>query len=209
MPKPFFISLDGLDGTGKTTQLNLLAETLRSEGRTVTIATDPGGTELGAKLREILLFGRQNAMANRTEALLFMASRAELIEKVIRPALHRGEIVLSDRFLLANVVYQGHAGGLEPQDLWNLGHFCTAGIQPDLILLLDLPVEVAKARRKPGAADRVESRGDDYFEKVRSGFLMEAAQCPDTIRVVSADGSVEEVRGRIEGEVKSALANLR
>ena len=205
MPKPFFISLDGLDGTGKTTQLNLLAETLRSEGRTVTVCTDPGGTEIGAKLREILLFGRQNAMANRTEALLFMASRSELIEKVIRPALNRGEIVLSDRFLLANVVYQGHAGGLDHQDLWNLGQFCTGGIQPDLILLLDLSVQVAKARRKPGAADRVESRGDDYFEKVRNGFLTEASKRPETIRVLSAEGTVDEVRERIYFEVHRRL----
>src|SRR3982751_3549004 len=127
-----FISLDGIDGTGKSTQLTLLAERLRKLGLAVTTCTDPGGTDIGAKLREILLYGRQAQMSMRAEALMFMASRAELVERIIRPALTRGEVVVSDRFLLANVVYQGHAGGLDPADLWAVGRVATGGRGPGL-----------------------------------------------------------------------------
>lgn len=204
-PRAAFVSLDGIDGTGKTTQLNRLAERLRALGVPVTVCTDPGGTDLGAKLREILLYGRSTQMSMRAEALMFMASRAELVERVIRPALARGEVVLSDRFLLANVVYQGHAGGLDPADLWTIGRFSTGGIEPDRVIVLDLPVEVAKARR-PGTADRVESRGDWYFQRVRDGFLMEARQRPDTHRVIDAAGPVDAVAEAIFADVRELLA---
>jgi dTMP kinase len=203
-PRSAFISLDGIDGTGKTTQLTMLAERLRASGIPVTVCTDPGGTEIGAKLREILLFGRQAQMSMRAEALLFMASRAELVERVIRPALVRGEVVLSDRFLLANVVYQGHAGGLDPADLWSVGRFSTNSLEPDRVLVLDLPVELAKARRT-GIADRVESRDDWYFRRVRAGFLMEAGRLSDTYRVIDATGTVEQVHESIHDAVRELL----
>jgi dTMP kinase len=201
-----FVSLDGIDGTGKSTQLGLLAERLRTLGHTVTTCTDPGGTDIGAKLREILLYGRQTQMSMRAESLMFMASRAELVERVIRPALARGEVVISDRFLLANVVYQGHAGGLDPADLWTIGRFSTGGVEPDLTLVLDLPVEVARARRKPAATDRVESRGDWYFQRVRDGFLFEVANWPDTHRVIDASGTAEEVHESVFARVREHLA---
>lgn len=200
-----FISLDGIDGTGKSTQLTLLAERLRKLDLTVTTCTDPGGTDLGAKLREILLYGRQTQMSMRAESLLFMASRAELVERVIRPSLSRGEVVISDRFLLANVVYQGHAGGLDPTDLWTIGRFSTGGLEPDLTLVLDLPVEVARARRKSSAADRVESRDDWYFQRVRDGFLFEVQNWPDTHRVIDATGTAEQVHEAVFAEVKELL----
>ncbi len=207
-PRPAFVSLDGIDGTGKTTQLNLLAERLRGLGVPVTVCTDPGGTDLGAKLREILLYGRSTQMSMRAEALMFMASRAELVERIIRPALAREEVVLSDRFLLANVVYQGHAGGLDPADLWTIGRFSTGGIEPDRVIVLDLPVEVAKARR-PGTADRVESRDDWYFQRVRDGFLMEARERPDTHRIIDARGPVDAVADAIFADVQELLAKHR
>lgn len=203
-PRAAFVSLDGIDGTGKTTQLNRLAERLRGLGVPVTTCTDPGGTDLGAKLREILLYGRSTQMSMRAEALMFMASRAELVERVIRPAVARGEVVLSDRFLLANVVYQGHAGGLDPADLWTIGRFSTGGIEPDRVIVLDLPVEVAKARR-PGAADRVESRDDWYFQRVRDGFLLEARERPDTHRVIDATGPVDAVAETVFADVRELL----
>lgn len=202
-----FVSLDGIDGTGKSTQLTLLAERLRSLGHTVTTCTDPGGTEIGARLREILLYGRQAQMSMRAESLLFMASRAELVERVIRPAMARGEVVLSDRFLLANVVYQGHAGGLDPADLWTVGAFSTNGVEPDRVLVLDLPVAVARTRRKPSAADRVESRDDWYFQRVRDGFLLEARNRPDTHRVIDATGSVDRVHEAVFAATKELLAS--
>jgi len=200
-----FISLDGIDGTGKSTQLTLLAERLRKLGLAVTTCTDPGGTDLGARLREILLYGRQTQMSMRAEALMFMASRAELVERIIRPALARGEVVISDRFLLANVVYQGHAGGLDPADLWTIGRFSTGELEPDLTLVLDLPVEVARTRRKSSAADRVESRGDWYFQRVRDGFLFEVQNWPDTHRVIDATGTPEQVHEAVFAEVKGIL----
>lgn len=191
-----FVSLDGLDGSGKSTQLVRLAERLRAAGRAVTTCVDPGGTELGAKVREILLFGRQTAMSLRAEALLFMASRAELVERVIAPALARGETVLSDRFLLANVVYQGHAGGLDPSALWELGAFSTAGLEPDLTLILDVPVSVARTRQS-GTRDRMESRDDAYFQRVRDGFLLEAKRRPDRYRVIDATADAEAVQEQV------------
>ncbi len=199
-----FLSLDGIDGTGKSTQVRLLAEALHGRGLVVTTCADPGGTELGAKLREILLYGRQTSMSLRSECLLFMASRAELVERVIAPALGRGEIVLADRYLLANVVYQGHAGGLTPEDVWTTGRFATAGILPDLTIVLDLPVDLARARRG-AAADRVERRGDPYFERVRQGFLAEAARDPRRFRVVDATPVIAEVQMEIVGIVEEHL----
>ncbi len=199
-----FFSLDGIDGTGKSTQVKLLAEALRGRGLTVTTCVDPGGTELGAKLREILLDGRQADMSLRTECLLFMASRAELVDRVIAPAINRGEIVLSDRYLLANVVYQGYAGGLNPEEIRALGEFATAGIQPDLTLILDLPAEIAR-RRRTGLADRVESRGADYFVRVRAGFLTEAARDPQRFRVVDASPSIDLVHAAIAAIVDRRL----
>ncbi len=167
MPYAPFISLDGLDGAGKSTQCRLLAEWLRGEGWQVTPCTDPGGTALGAELRALLL-GYRGAMAVSCEALLFMASRAQLVAEVIRPALEAGHAVVSDRFLLANVVYQGHAAGLDPSRLWEIGRFATGGIEPDLTLVLDLPLEESLARRKSGP-DRLESRGFDYHRRSARG----------------------------------------
>src|SRR5262252_1150310 len=131
MARPAFISLDGLDGTGKSTQCRLLVEWLTTQKIPVTACTDPGGTALGQQLRQLLLFGREHRIATTTEAMLFMASRAQLVDEVIRPALERGEVVVSDRFLLANVVYQGHAGGLDVDLLWQAGALSTGGLQPD------------------------------------------------------------------------------
>lgn len=199
-----FISLDGLDGSGKSTQLVRLAERLRAAGRTVKTCNDPGGTDLGAKVREILLHGRQTQMSLRAEALLFMASRAELVERVIAPALARGETVLSDRYLLANVVYQGHAGGLDPTELWQLGAFSTASIQPDLTLILDLPVAVARSRQSP-TRDRMESRDDWYFQRVRDGFLLEARRRPELHRVLDATTSPDAVHEAIWAAVSQCV----
>src|SRR5262245_27780324 len=154
--KGFFLSLDGIDGTGKSTQCRLLADWLRGRGFDVVACVDPGGTPLGQEVRKILLSG-QDHLDPACEALLFMASRAQLVAEVIRPALEAGRVVLSDRFLLANVVYQGHAGGLDVEQLWQVGALSTGGVEPDLTLLLDLPLEVALERRgRP--ADRMESR---------------------------------------------------
>jgi dTMP kinase len=204
MPRPLFLSLDGIDGTGKSTQSRLLADWLRTRGWKVTECTDPGGTPLGDRLREILLHQRHD-MSLMAEALLFMASRAELLARVIRPALDAGSLVLSDRYLLANVVYQGYAGGLNVDELWSIGRAAAGGLEPDLTIVLDMPVDAAQ-RRRGRQPDRMESRQLDFHERVRQGFLAEAQRQPERIRVVDASARIEEVQRRIQREVERVLA---
>jgi dTMP kinase len=203
MTRAPFISLDGLDGSGKSTQSRLLADWLRDRGHEVVTCADPGGTALGAILRDLLLHHRQE-MALPCEALLFMASRAQLTAEVIRPALEGGRVVVSDRFLLANVVYQGHAGGLDPGQLWEIGRLATGGVEPDLTLVLDLPPGQAVARR-PSPVDRIERREAAYHARVREGFLTEARRRPARIRVIDAAQPVEAVQEAIRREVAAFL----
>src|SRR5262249_50056719 len=145
-----------------------LADWLRARGLVVTMCADPGGTSVGDVIRGLLLErGRQ--MALPCEALLFMASRAQLVAEVIRPALAAGNAVVADRYLLANIVYQGYAGGLDPDELRRIGRFATGGLEPDLTVVLDLPPDVARSRRI-SPPDRVENRDDAYHVRVREGF---------------------------------------
>jgi dTMP kinase len=204
LTRPPFISLDGLDGSGKSTQCRLLADWLRARGFTVTECADPGSTPAGDIIRHLLLDQRQE-MTLTCEMFLFMASRAQLTAQVIRPALDAGQAVVADRFLLANVVYQGHAGGLDPDQIWEIGRVATGGLEPDLTVVLDLPVELAHTRRK-GPADRLESRDFSYHVRVREGFRTEAQRRPERIRLVDAQPSVAEVHERICQEVGRVLA---
>lgn len=194
-----FLSLDGLDGAGKSTQCRLLADWLRGQGFQVTACSDPGGTEIGQQLREMLL-DRRRSMTLACEAFLFMASRAQLTAEIIRPALDSGQAVICDRFLLANVVYQGYAGGLDPQMLYTMGLLATGGLEPDLTIVLDLPVEAALSRRH-GPADRVESRGEEYHARVRAGFLAEARRRPDRIHIIDAARPAALVQEDIRREI--------
>jgi dTMP kinase len=191
-----FFSIDGGDGTGKSTQIGLFCEWLRGRGLEVVACRDPGSTRLGEAVREILLHGHDLQIGRRSEMLLYMAARAQMTEEVIRPALAAGRTVVCDRYLLANVVYQGHAGGLEVSALWEVGLIATAGLLPDLTIVLDLPVEKA-ATRLARALDRMEQQGDAFHQRVRQGFLDEAARHPERIVVVSADGPIEEVQAAI------------
>jgi dTMP kinase len=203
-PRPPFLSLDGIDGTGKSTQIGLLESWLRERGWNVVRCADPGSTPVGDRLREILLNQRHD-MSPMTEALLFMASRAELIARIIRPALDVGSLVLSDRYLLANVVYQGYAAGANIDNLWTLGRLAAGGLEPDLTIVLDMPLDDAQ-RRRGREPDRMESRQRDFHERVRAGFLTEAKRQPERIRVVDAAGSVEDVHARICSEVERVVA---
>jgi dTMP kinase len=201
-PAPF-LSLDGIDGTGKSTQCRLLVEWLRESGVDAVSCTDPGGTPFGEQLRQVLLSSRIE-ISSRAEALLFMASRAELVAEVIHPALEAGRVVVSDRFVAATVAYQGHAGGLAPDELWDLGRFSTGGLLPDLTMVLDLPVADATARRR-GNADRMEGRGEEYLERVRQGFLAEAARDPARFAVMDASLSIAAVQTRLRAVVAEFL----
>ncbi|MCR9296353.1 MAG: dTMP kinase, partial [bacterium] len=180
-----FISLDGIDGCGKSTQLALLATWLESKNRTVQVVRDPGGTQLGESLREILLHRHEIELDTTAEMLLYMASRAELVAEVVRPALAADKVVLADRYLLANVVYQGYGGGLAAEDVWQVGRIATQGLQPDLTLILDIDPEVAQGRMG-NQPDRLESRGIEYMRRVRDGFLKEADKLDGQTAILDA-----------------------
>ncbi|MBA4064650.1 MAG: dTMP kinase [Isosphaera sp.] len=205
MPSPVFLSFDGLDGTGKSTQCRLLVDWLAGQKVPVTACADPGGTAVGQELRKLVLFGREHRIATATEALLFMASRAQLVDEVIRPALDRGEVVVSDRFSLANVVYQGHAGGMDPAGLWAVAAVATGGLEPDLTLVFDAPLEVTLARRTRDA-DRLEERDREYQQAVRRGFVFEAGRRPDRHRIVDATPDPDAVQRVVRREVARLLA---
>jgi dTMP kinase len=166
----------------------------------VVACRDPGGTRLGDEVRRLLLERRELAFAARAEMLLYMASRAQLVEEVIAPALAAGRDVVSDRYLLANVVYKGYAGGLDSDELWRIGQVATAGRLPDLTLVLDLPTEIALARLdRP--LDRMESRGEEFLRRVREGFRTEAARRPGEIVLVDAARSADDVQTEIRRTV--------
>lgn len=199
-----FLALDGPDGGGKTTQAARLVDWLRGRGLDVVACRDPGGTALGDRLRAILLDRSEMAIGLRAEMLTYMASRAQLVEEVIRPALEAGKVVVSDRFLLANVVYQGHAGGLPVEEIWRVGLGATGGLLPDLTLVVDVPPQVAEAR-VGGPRDRMEDRGDEFRRKVRSGFLRELKTYPAPYLLIDGSADVEAVAAKIRSEVARAL----
>lgn len=191
-----FFSFDGVDGVGKSTQIRLLAESLRQQGREVLTCRDPGSTALGERLRDILLNHHGTPIHRRSEMLLYMAARAQLVEEVIRPALAAGKTIISDRYLLANVVYQAHGGGLAADDVWTVGRVTVAGLMPRLIFLLDMPAARA-AQRLNRQLDRMEAQGLDYLERVRQGFLTEAARFPGQIAVIDADQPIEAIHAAV------------
>jgi dTMP kinase len=192
-----FFSIDGIDGAGKSTQLQLFCERLRAHGLEVVVCRDPGSTELGERIREILLSRDAGApIGRRCEMLLYMAARAQLVEEVIRPALAAGKTVVSDRFLLANIVYQGHAGGLDVADVRDVGMIATDGVTPDCVFLLDVAIENAD-RRILRPLDRMEDQGPEYRRRLREGFLAEAAQSDGRIHVIDANQTAEDVHLQI------------
>lgn len=199
-----FISFDGVDGAGKSTQIRLLSEWLTSQGKTVVTCRDPGSTSLGERLRSILLDHHDTPIHRRSEMLLFMAARAQLVEEVIRPALEAGEWVLSDRFLLANVVYQAHAGGLDVDEVWHVGNVAVGGVRPAKTILLDMPAAEA-SQRIQRESDRMEAQGIEYLDRVRQGFLAEAKRQPDQIVVVAADRAPSVVHADVVAAIQPLL----
>lgn len=203
MTGSLLITLDGIDGVGKSTQIAALDEYLTSLGHDVMCVRDPGTTEIGTRLRSILLESNLS-MHRRTEAMLFMASRCEMVEKVLRPALAAGKTIISDRFLLSTVVYQSIGGDVESEFLWKLGKLSIDALTPDLTLLLDMPAEAA-IRRIDRTADRMESRGVDYLESVRQAFLRELPNASPGTAVINADQSAADVSLEIRGKVAGFL----
>jgi len=199
-----FISFDGVDGVGKSTQTELFVEWLREQGHTVVTCRDPGSTELGERLRSLVLKASDIKIDAESEMLLYMAARAQLVAEVIQPALTAGQFVVSDRFLLANVVYQGHAAGLDPQSIWDVGKVATAGQQPDLTIVLDMPLERAVGRIGR-ELDRMEAKGLEFLQRVREGFLAEAERAPEEIKVINADQDIEQVQEDIRQVARVCL----
>jgi dTMP kinase len=190
-----FFAFDGLDGTGKTTQIDLFVEWLRAAGHHVVNCIDPGSTPLGEQVRAILL-GHEVPICRTSEMLLFMAARAQMVKSVIRPALEAGKIVVSDRYLLANIAYQGYAGGLDVETIRQIGRIATGGLMPTLTFVLDLS-PAAAAGRMQRELDRMESQGDEFQLRLRAGFLTEAASDPDHIAVIDAARSIEAVHAEV------------
>lgn len=197
-----FIVLEGIDGSGKSSQVGAVAALLRERGLEVVTCRDPGATAAGDAVRQILLHRVEIPLAPTTEMLLYMAARAQLVAEVIAPALARGAWVVSDRFLPANVVYQGHAGAVDPEAIRAVGEIATGGLSPDLVLLLDVDVAVA-ATRMDRPLDRLESRGDDYRRRLREGYLLEAAAAPARYAVIDATPD----RATVERRIRAAVAD--
>jgi dTMP kinase len=198
-----FFSFDGLDGVGKTTQMDLFLAWLRDEGHDLVSCHDPGSTPLGEAIRDILL-GHRVPISRPSEMLLFMAARAQLVADVIRPALAAGKTVVSDRYLLANVVYQGHAGGLDVETIWRIGTVATGGLMPELVFVLDMPPRAAAARIDR-ELDRMEGHGIEYQSRLRQGFLTEAAKDPQRIVVIDAGREIDAVQADIRAAARRVL----
>lgn len=197
-----FIVLEGPDGSGKSTQARLLAQALAERGLEVVLSREPGGTAAGEKIRSLLL-EKSIDLSPRAELLLFMASRAQLVEEVISPALEDGKTVVCDRFLMSSVVYQGLAGSIPAGEVESLGRNAIGNTRPGLTVVLDVPVAVTKKRS--ALNDRFESRPEDYLERVRQGFLSLARR--DPARIVVVDGSLEQdvVAGKVLAAAEAAV----
>lgn len=190
-----FIVLDGVEGCGKTTQVQLLAESLQKRGEEVVVTYEPGGTAAGEAIRSILLDSDLN-MDVLTEALLFCASRAQHLQEVILPALEEDKVVVCDRFSAATAAYQGYAGELGMDLFLKLDEITTSGRQPDMTIILDLDPAVGRSRQQQATQsepDRIERRAESYHQRVRQGFLTYARRLGDRAIVIPADRSVQEV----------------
>jgi dTMP kinase len=192
-----FITLEGVDGAGKSTHLSWLVTHLRTLGHTIVQTREPGGTPLGEKLRELLL---HEPMHLETEALLMFAARREHLERVIKPAVVRGDWVVCDRFTDASFAYQGGGRGLSSKKLSQLENWVQEGFQPDLTLLFDLPIDIA-AQRMAGAArqlDRFEQEKADFHQRVRDAYLARAAQMPERVKVIDSRQTPEQIQKQLE-----------
>ncbi|WP_404312764.1 dTMP kinase [Agrococcus terreus] len=202
-----FITLEGGDGSGKTTQAALLQGWLEAEGRTVVRTREPGGTELGVEIRRLVQH-TEGHVAPRAEALLYAADRAHHVATLVRPALERGEVVLQDRYLDSSVAYQGAGRELEPGEIRELSLWAADGLLPDLTILLDLPPAQGRERmagREDAPYDRLEEAGEAFAERVREAYLVLAAAEPDRFAVVDASGSPEAVHERVVSQVRAML----
>jgi dTMP kinase len=208
MSRGLFISLEGIDGVGKSTQSDLLEEYLRELGQPVVRTFEPGGTELGQEIRHLLLH-RKGDVAPRSEALLYAADRAHHVATKVRPALERGEAVITDRYLDSSVAYQGVGRELNAEDVRAISMFAVENLLPDLTILLDLEAGAAMARRsKTGAEpDRLEREKVEFFEAVRQAYLAMAKAEPQRWLIVDASQTVDQMQAQIRARIDQVLAS--
>jgi dTMP kinase len=201
-----FITLEGGDGSGKSTQMGALTEWLQAQGRIVVQAREPGGTELGLEVREIVLH-RRGHIAPRAEALLYAADRAHNIATVVRPALARGDVVIQDRYLDSSVAYQGAGRVLDPPEVRQMSLWATEGLLPHLTVLLDLDPAVGRERLTASRTryDRLEAEESDFHERVRAAYLALAAAEPERFLVLDATLPVDELHASIRDRVSALL----
>ena len=203
-----FVVFEGVDGAGKSTQLDRCHEWLVAEGREPVLLRDPGSTELGNQIRNILLHRGDTPIDFVSEMFLFMAARSQLVREQIRPALANQQLVLCDRFLLSTIVYQGYAGPekneMTPQLIAQIGETATDGLQPDITLVFDLPVDIAW-QRVGKERDSLESRGQTYLEKVRRGFIEESNR-DSSIHIIDARPDPDTIQSVVQAKLNSLLS---
>jgi len=201
-----FISFEGIDGVGKSTQADLLETWLTGQGKTVVRTLEPGGTDVGIEIRKILLHHRGD-LAPRAEAALFAADRAHHVASKIRPALERGEIVITDRYFDSSVAYQGAGRELSQKEVRDLSIWAVGGLLPDLTVLLDLPADVARNRRNGSGTepDRLESEKIEFFERARQAYLDLAKAEPNRFLVIDASATVEQMQAQIVDRVAGLI----
>jgi len=206
-----FITLEGPEGSGKTTQARLLAAWLRDQGYQVTLTREPGGTDIGDQIRAVLHDPENSAIDARTEILLYSASRAQHVAQRVRPALAAGEIVVSDRYADSTLAYQGYGRGLDLEALRRITGFATGGLTPDLTLYLDIPAEDGLQRRQLGGGEwnRLDAEALEFHQRVRAGYLELVKQEPERWVVIHADRSVEEVQAEIRDVVQGRLNRVK
>lgn len=204
--KGVFITFEGIDGCGKSTQTSMCRTWLEGLGRTVLLVREPGGTKIGERIRELLLDKKNSSMAPMTELFLFEAARAQIVEEVIKPAISEGKIVICDRFFDSSYAYQGCARGLGPEMVSRLNMDATGGLAPDITFFLDISVEGAIKRRnvRGEEKDRIESAGDAFQEKVRQGFIRAASEDK---RIVTVDASLspDEIFAQIREKIETLI----
>jgi dTMP kinase len=201
-----FITLEGGEGVGKSTQAKTLAEALRDRGLDVLVTREPGGSEGAEKIRELLLGGAEERWGARAEALLFAAARADHVEKVIGPALESGRWVVCDRFVDSSLAYQGGADGLGIETVRSINAVAVGDVFPHRTLVLSLDEGSERARaRDSGSSDRIGGRADDYHRKVEAAFRIIAAEEPERVRLIDASGSPEEVTERLLDAIADLL----
>jgi dTMP kinase len=201
-----FITIEGSEGVGKSTQMQFIADYLRDHGKSVVTTREPGGTPVAEQIREVLLQSELGSMTDRCELLLMFAARADHVTQVIRPALGRGDWVLCDRFTDATYAYQGGGRGMPEHDIEILERFVLHDLVPNLTILLDAPPEITAARRlSRGTSDRFEAEKTAFFERVRSKYQQRARHDPDRIKLVDASVSIIEVQDKITSQLNIIL----